>query len=118
MFGGMGRPAPQVSPPQGGFPAQPQSSPMQGQPTPDMMNNFKMKFQEEVQRMGNFPTQGQPSQGGLFGNMSAYTSPAANFNQQQNTNQGQVSSGLQGLQGLLKGNLLNTSSTPYTGPQY
>jgi hypothetical protein len=50
--------------------------------------------------------------------MSAYTSPAANFNQQQNTNQGQVSSGLQGLQGLLKGNLLNTSSTPYTGPQY
>jgi hypothetical protein len=100
---------------------QPQTLPIQsnfGQPTPDMLNNFKMKFQEQVQRMGNPPMQGQPSQGGLFGNMSAYTSPAANFNQQQNTSQGQVSPGLQGLQGLLKGNLLNTSSAPYTGPQY
>ena len=86
-----------------------------GQPTPDMLNNFKMKFQEQVQRMGAPPMQGQPSQGGLFGNMSAYTSPPANFNQQQNTSQGQV---FPGLQGLLKGNLLNTSSAPYTGPQY
>jgi hypothetical protein len=60
--------------------AQPQGSPMQGQPTPDMLNNMRMKLQgmgpPPAQPQGQ-PMQSQPTQSGLFGNMGAYISPVA-----------------------------------------
>jgi hypothetical protein len=137
MYPGMGYPAPQVSPPQGGFPqqaqgmpmqgspfgnvkpyvspmAQPQSSPMQGQPTPDMLNNMKMKLQAQAQQgMTQNPNflgtvvnqmQGQPTQGGLFGNMGAYVSPMAQRPQgsPQNTNQMQQAQSMNQMAGLMQ----------------
>ena len=104
MFRGMGFPAqpqgmppmPQGMPPSQGQPmqggrfgnmgayvspmAQQQGSPMQSQPTPDMLNNIRMKLQgmgRPAPLPQGQPMQSQPTQGGLFGNMGAYISPVA-----------------------------------------
>ena len=73
QFGNMGA---YVSP----MAQRPQGLPMQGQPTPDMLNNIRMKLQgmgpPPAQPQGQ-PMQSQPTQGGLFGNMGAYISPVA-----------------------------------------
>jgi hypothetical protein len=94
--------------------AQPQSSPMQGQPTPDMLNNMKMKLQAQAQQgMTQNPNflgtvvnqmQGQPTQGGLFGNMGAYVSPMAQRPQgsPQNTNQMQQAQSMNQMAGLMQ----------------
>ena len=60
--------------------AQQQGSPMQSQPTPDMLNNIRMKLQgmgRPAPLPQGQPMQSQPTQGGLFGNMGAYISPVA-----------------------------------------
>jgi hypothetical protein len=72
LFGNMGA---YVSPM-----AQQQGSPMQSQPTPDMLNNIRMKLQgmgRPAPLPQGQPMQSQPTQGGLFGNMGAYISPVA-----------------------------------------
>lgn len=93
--------------------AQPQGLPMQGQPTPDMLNNMKMKLQAQ-QGMTQNPNflgtmvnqmQGQPTQGGLFGNMGAYVSPMAQRPQgsPQNTNQMQQAQSMNQMAGIMQG---------------
>ena len=125
MYPGMGLPAaqpqgmppmPQGMPPSQGQPSQggqfgnmgayvspmaqrPQGSPMQGQPTPDMLNNIRMK----LQGMG-FPaqSQGQPMQSGSIPGMyPGMGLPIAQLSP-QNTNQMQQAQSMNQMPGLMQ----------------